>query len=79
MNRLLFARWPVLLTRLPVRLGSLLGRVSVSFFDPRLCPAPTHLHVQLSYLWLTSAWASFFRRIPLVLISKSPDTLLRSA
>jgi len=80
MSSLLCARLPVLLPRLPVHLRSLLGRVSTSFFDPRLCSALTNFHVQLSYRSLTSAWESFFSSIPLALNSKSfSSALLRTA
>jgi hypothetical protein len=80
MSRLLCAHLPVLLALLPVRLRSLLGRVSPSFFDPLLCSALTDFHVQFSYLCLTPAWGSFFSSIDLTLNSKSTSTtLLRSA
>lgn len=80
MSRLLCARLPVLLTRLPVHLPSLLGRVSPSFFDPQRCSALTDFHVQLSYLCLTAARESFFSNIDLALNSKSlSSALLRSA
>ncbi len=80
MSNLLCARLPFLLTRLPVRLSSLLGRVSSSFFYPQLCSAQTDFHVQLSYRCLTSAWESFFSSIDLALNSKScSGALLRTA
>jgi hypothetical protein len=46
MSGLLCARLPVLLPLLPVHLRSLLGRVTTSFFYPRLCSALTDFHVQ---------------------------------
>jgi hypothetical protein len=79
MSSLLCARLPFLLTRLLVRLSSLLGRASTSFFDPLLCSAQTDFHVQLSYRSRTSAWESFFSSSPIVLISKASGTRLRPA
>ena len=80
MSGFLSARLPFLLTRLPVRLRSLLGRVSTSFFYLLLCSAQTDFHVQLSYLCLTSAWESFFSSICVALNPKSySGALLRSA
>jgi hypothetical protein len=78
MSTLLCPRLLFLLPLLPVRLRSLLGRVSTSFFDPLLSFAQTDFHVQLFYCSLTSAWESFFSRIDLALNSKS-CALLRSA
>lgn len=64
---------------LTLRLGSLVWLAYLLFSDLPSHSLRSDFHVQLSYRFLIRDWESFFSRIQLTLISKSPGGLLRSA